>query len=170
LVDPTIKLFPADKNYILKEAQVSLKDVLIEKTAFRVLHAYRSHYNPLGIVDEFILTLENYTFESNPVLEGLYFDLAVYYRFQNADNQLELLFDGDSHFKKYSKDWEEAYLQWIDELCSNYYFIKTLIGATVFYPGPQAEVLLHSRIGAFLNKHFKLKIYKHRGIHEMSVA
>ena len=170
MVDPAIKLFPADKNYILKEAQAGLKDKLIEKTAFRVLEAYQAHYNPLGLVDEFIVVLENYRFESNPVLEGLYYDLAGYYRFQNADNQLELLFDGDSHYKKFSKEWEEAYLNWIDELFTSYNFIKTLIGATVFYPGPQAEILLQSRIGSYLNKHFKLKIYKHKGIQEISAA
>lgn len=170
MVDPTIKLFPADKNYILKEAQASLKDTLLEQASVQIIQAYRQHYNPLGLIDEFILKLEEYTFASNPVLEGLYHDLASYYRFLNAGNQLELLFDGDSHFKKYSIEWEEAFLKWVDDFCSNYNFMKTLIGATVFYPGPQGEIMLQSRIGAYLNKHFQLKIYKYKGIQDISAA
>lgn len=167
MIDPVIKLFPADKNYILKEAQAELKDELIELAAYRIVNVYLKNRNSLGLVDDFITELKEYTFKSNAVLESMYKDLAGYYRFHNANNQLELLFDGDSHFKKFSKQWRKVFLHWIDDFCMKYHFHKALLGATVFYPGVQGEELLESRIRTHLQKHFKLKTTRYRGVRKI---
>ena len=147
-----------------------MRDELLEIAAYRILHAYRLSHNSLGLIDEIILKLDADQFESNRVLEGLYRDLAGYYRYQNADNQLELIFDGETHMNKFSYDWQKTFLKWIDDLCFNYNFLKTLLGATVFYPGPKGEVLLESRVCAYLSKHFNLKVYTYKGIQDISVA
>jgi len=167
LIDPVIKLFPADKNYILKEAQAKLKDELIELAAYRIIDAYLKNRNSLGLVDEFVEQLTAYQFESNAVLESMYKDLAGYYRFHNTDNQLTLLFDGESHFKKFSLDWRKVFLDWIDGFCMKYHFHKALLGAIVFYPGVQGELLLESRIRTHIQKHFNLKTTRYRGVRKI---
>jgi hypothetical protein len=167
LIDPVIKLFPADKNYILKEAQTNLKDELIELAAYRIINAYLTNRNSLGLVDEFVDKLTGYKFESNAALESMYRDMAGYFRYHNADNQLELLFDGESHSKKFSIEWKKIFLNWIDEFCLKDHFHKALLGATVFYPGANGEILLESRIRTHLHKHFNLKTTRYRGVRKI---
>ena len=170
MVDPKIKLFPADKNYILKEAQADLKDELLEIGAYTIVNAYLKNHNSLGLEDDLTSKLNAYQFKSNFVLESLYRDMAGYYRFQNAENQLELLFDGESHYYKFSVEWRKVFLAWISDFCLNFHFQKALLGATVFYPGAQGEELLESRVRVHLSKHFNLKVYKYKGIREFSAA
>lgn len=170
MVNDKVKLFPADKNYILKEVQAEQKSQLLQKAVSQIIIYYNSLHNPLGLQDKLTDELNAYVYRENPVLDGMYHDLAGFYRYQNANNQLDLLFDGLSHQEKFRKEWQETYLAWIEDLCKNYTFIKTLLGATVYYPGPNGGALLESRIRGHINKQFNLKIYKYKGIHEFFAA
>ncbi len=170
LVDKEVKLFAADKNYILKEVQSEQMNLLLPKAVSEIISCYNVFHNPLGLQDELTNKLDSYIYRENPVLNSLYHDLAGFYRYQNADNQLELLFDGLSHREKFIKEWQGTFLHWIQELCMNYTFMKTLLGATVYYPGPRGGLMLESRIRAQLIKQFNLKIYKYKGIHEFFAA
>lgn len=45
------KLFPLDKNYILRQAQSSLEEQLIDRMIFELKRSYTFLYNPLQLMD-----------------------------------------------------------------------------------------------------------------------
>jgi len=158
------RLFPFDKNYILKEAQHLHRPFLLQYTHKKVCRYYFENHNPLGIIDDTIKTIldcENPRVEN---LEYIYDCLAGIYRFKHGETQLEFLFEGQSHFEKYSSEWKAAYKKWIKHFCQYPTFIKAVLEATVFYPEERKSVLAINRLKAFVDDHFDLKIYKYRGI------
>ena len=53
------RLFPYDKNYILKEAQRESKSALLREMVESVKKAYLIRHNPLGLEDDPILKIKN---------------------------------------------------------------------------------------------------------------
>ena len=91
------RLFISDKNYLLKEAQFSQKNYLLQKLIRSVKRIYMEDCNPLGIMDDTILKLKDSKAFGVEFLDRFYFELAGIYRFKYGENQLEFLFDGVSH-------------------------------------------------------------------------
>jgi len=164
------KFFPLDKNYILETAQLIQKDVLVYQLAETVKSNYLIRHNPMGLVDETILKIQNHRLEGLSNLEEFYNQLAGVYRYKYGQIQLDLLFDGRDHLEKYKDDWKEHFTLWVNEFCSNSYFLKTILELTVFFDESSNLELPLKRLNNYITKHLDVKIYKYKGVVEMKVA
>jgi hypothetical protein len=170
VIHPHVKQFPADKNYILKEVQSNLKTELLVLGVQRAISNYLSLFNPLGLKDETVIRIEAYQLDNNHALHEFYLELAAIYRYLNHGNQLELLFDGTSHYQVFASDWKLSFLDSIDQFSKHETFLKAFLGASVFYPGEQGGSMISNRLKSFLNKWFQLKVYKYWGVKDFQVA
>ena len=170
MIHPDLKLFPQDKNYILKEVQVDLKELLLKSAVGQVICDYIAFHNPLGLIDDTIKALGDYRFSNKHALDEFYFDLAAIYRYYNCDNQLELIFEGCSQYEKFATEWETIFKSWINDFCKYPHFLKAVLSATVFYTGSRGAQLISSRFKLYLSKYFHLKVYKYKGIMELKSA
>ncbi|MBK6266449.1 hypothetical protein JKA74_15495 [Marivirga sp. S37H4] len=164
------KFFPFDKNYLLEQAQLEIKNDLLNQLVQMVKEIYLLRYNPLGLMDasvEKILCTENYHLEE---LAELYEQMAGVYRYKFSSNQLELLFDGRDHIEKYEDDWREAFFNWVKEFSKSKNFLKAVLETAIFFPEDRQSQLAFSRLKNFISEQFGLKIYKYRGIVPMKIA
>lgn len=158
------KYFPLDKNYILEKAQFDLQSELIIYLIDFSKKFYLDHKNPLGIEDATIRSIKNHETAYTERLEEFYRNLAGVYRFNYGQNQLEFLFDGTDHSKKYGEDWTATFKEWLVNFCLKPNFLRAVLELTVFYPEGKKAELAENRMKTFINQHFELKIYKYKGI------
>jgi hypothetical protein len=164
------KFFPLDKNYLLEEAQLSLREYLLFTLIEKAKLHYERHHNPLQLRDAFSLKIRNYRPKNSKPLWGFYQSLAGIYRFKFGHNQLELLWDGRSHYEKYQLEWAEIFKQWTDQFCGREQFVQAVLDLTVFLPENRQAQLAENRMNFVMLHFFDLKIHKSRGIVEMKVA
>ena len=164
------KLFPFDKNYILKEVQQQSEDQLLIEMVDYVKGKYQEMFNPLGLEDDTIRKIKRTKRYSLDQLREFYFELAGIYRYHNSDNQLELLFDGSDHYEKYSKDWQAGFAQYIRTFCQHPNFLKAVLEATIFYPKERKAQLACNRMKAFMSQTFEMKLYKNKGLMHIKSA
>ena len=127
------KLFPLDKNYILRQAQSILEEQMLEVMVFELKKSYTQLYNPLMLMDEtFAKILDTYEYPKDR-LRMIYRQLCGIYRFKNRDNQLELLFDGRTHLEKFQEDWSRQLLEWVHELGYHEQYVKTMLRMTLLF-------------------------------------
>lgn len=158
------RLFLLDKNYILKQAQTDLKVELQFKLVDMVKEAYFTYFNPLRLPDEISQQVESFQAIHLSFFDELYDILAGIFRYQIGDNQLELLFDGKSHYEKYLADWEQAFKGYVQEMCLKKNFILAALELTVFHSPDKRIELAQNRMKVAIFDHFELKVYKHKGI------
>lgn len=103
-------------------------------------------------------------------LDGFYHTLAGIYRFKYGQSQLEFLWDGQSHYEKYQRDWTTIFNQWISEFCHHEQFAQAVLDLSVFLPDNRNAQLAENRMHFVMLQFFDLKIHKSRGIVEMKVA
>ena len=163
------KLFKYDKNYILKEAQSSLKDELLLDMVNKVKKHYLIHHNPLNLEDDTIMKIKSCQLYSIDDFDDFYYSIAGIYRFRYGDNQLEILFDGTDHFQNYQDQWKAAFNAWIKEFLKYNNFIKAVLEAAIF-SSDQRCIGIHNRMKYFLINFFGVKVYKYKGIVELNVA
>ncbi|WP_375578746.1 hypothetical protein ABWH96_17220 [Marivirga tractuosa] len=164
------RFFPFDKNYLLENAQMELKDSLLNQMVEIVKDIYLLRYNPLGLKDksiEKILTTTDFNLED---LSTFYDELAGFYRYKYSSNQLELIFDGRDHQAKYKDDWTETLRKWIIDFSKSKHFLKAVLETAIFYPDDKQSQLAYSRLKNYMTDHFGIKIYKHKGIVPMKIA
>ncbi|SMG27520.1 hypothetical protein SAMN05661096_01617 [Marivirga sericea] len=164
------RFFPFDKNYLLQNAQIELKDSLLNQMVEIVKEIYLMRYNPLGLKDksiEKILSTTNYNLEE---LSTFYEELAGFYRYKYSSNQLELLFDGRDHQEKYEEDWSNTLKKWVIEFSKSKNFLKAVLETSIFFPDDKQSQLAYSRLKNYMTDHFGIKIYKHKGIVPMKIA
>ncbi|WP_420388191.1 hypothetical protein [Roseivirga sp.] len=158
------RLFLLDKNYILKQAQSDLRLELQAQLVDLVKAAYFDCFNPLRLPDEVSEQVENFRPVHLSFFDDLYDILAGIYRYQIGDNQLELLFDGSSHYEKYLIDWKETFQGYVRALCQKKNFILAALELTVFHTMENRIELAQNRMKVAIFDHFELKVYKHKGI------
>jgi hypothetical protein len=164
------RFFPFDKNYLLENAQMELKDSLLNQMVEIVKDIYLLRYNPLGLKDksiEKILSTTDYNLEE---LSTFYDELAGLYRYKYSSNQLELLFDGRDHQEKYQDDWSDSLKKWVIEFSKSKNFLKAVLETAIFFPDDKQSQLAYSRLKNYISDHFGIKIYKHKGIVPMKIA
>jgi hypothetical protein len=164
------RFFPFDKNYLLENAQMELKDSLLNQMVEIVKDIYLLRYNPLGLKDksiEKILSTTTYNLEE---LSIFYDELAGFYRYKYSSNQLELLFDGRDHHEKYQDDWSETLKKWIVEFSKSKNFLKAILETAIFHPDNKQSQRAYSRLKNYISDRFGIKIYKHKGIVPMKIA
>jgi hypothetical protein len=164
------KFFPLDKNYVLEEVQLSSQPALLFCLIEKVKQHYELRHNPLQLYDSFSLKIKEYQPKNIKLLDGFYQTLAGIYRFKYGNNQLELLWDGKSHYEKYSREWSETFEQWTEQFCSREQFIQAILDLTVFLPENRQAQLAENRMNFVMLQFFDLKIHKSRGIVAMKVA
>lgn len=169
--DFTRKLFPADKNYILKEVQQRTEKELLTWLVDYVKEYYETLHNPLGLIDNTIETIRSSSFNRTELFREFYNDLAGIYRYKHGEVQLEFLFDGTSHYTKYRSEWKVIFMQWVTQLLHQRVVMRAFLEITVFgiTNKKQLELTLN-RLKLYVEQHFQLKIYKYKGIQSTKVA
>ncbi|MFY0594129.1 hypothetical protein [Roseivirga sp.] len=158
------RLFLLDKNYILKQVQSDLRLRLQNRLIDLIKEGYYTVFNPLRLSDKTTELINSYNGDHQNHFDELYDVVAGIYRFQIGDNQLEFLFDGSSHYDKYVVDWEEAFTNYMNELCTKKNFVLAGLELTVFLKPDNRIELAQNRMKVSIFDHFGLKIYKHKGI------
>lgn len=157
------KLFPLDKNYILRQAQSLQEDQLMELMVFELKKSYTQLYNPLMLMDEtFEKILDTHAYPKDR-LQLIYRQLCGIYRFRNGDNQLELLFDGRTHIDKFKEDWSAELIRWCQELGRHEQYVKTMLRMTILFDSESRAEWSENHCKAFINQYFDLKIVKRKG-------
>ncbi len=164
------RLFTYDKNYLLKEAQFSQKNYLLQKLIRSVKRIYLEDYNPLGIMDDTILKLKDSKAFGVEFLDLFYFELAGIYRFKYGENQLEFLFDGVSHQEKFKEDWNQTFQEWTKDFCNHRHFIRAILEGAFLNPTPMAHKHIEIRLKIFLEQYFELKVFIYHGIKKTKTA
>lgn len=164
------KLFTLDKNYILKEAQVKLRARLLRQLVDDVVTTYLERYNPLGLVDETILSIQGNPDTDIDYLDSFYYELAGIYRLRYGENQLEFLFDGSSHYIKYQQEWQRKFRKWTKEFFNHKHFLRAVLEGSILSPEEQTQKRVQVRLKLFLEQHFNLRVYKYRGIRKLKIA
>ena len=158
------RLFLLDKNYILKQAQQDLRLELQAMLVEKIKDGYFAHYNPLRLQDETTELVEAFQPIHLSLFDELYDILSGIYRFKIGDNQLELLFDGRSHYDMYLEDWKAEFLKYVDQLCTRQNFIIAGLELSVYYDPQKRSELAQNRMKLCIYNHFGLKLYKYKGI------
>ena len=160
------KYFLQDKNYILKGAQMDLREDLISHLIDTTKDYYQQMYNPLGLMDDTMVRVAGHSGHDLEAFHDLYEVVSAIYRFRYGSAQLEFLFDGMDHYSKYSDEWSSCFKQWLIELLRYDPFLKTVLQITVFGADGHNRLLAMGRLRNYAFQHFDLKIYKYKGIVE----
>lgn len=163
------RLFLLDKNYILKQAQRDARPEMLRATLKEIKDSYFEQHNPLRLMDTTSKKIDAFDAEALDTLVECYQILAGIYRYHIGHNQLELLFDGSSHYDKYLADWSTAYLEYVKTLCRKRTFLLAALELTVFLGAHQRIELIQNRLKLSIFDHFGLKVYKHKGIRSYQI-
>lgn len=155
------KFFPLDKNYLLEEAQLALRDILLASLVDRVKNEYEARYNPLGICDQYIQKIREYNPGNLKSLSAFYDNLAGIYRYKYGQNQLEFLWDGNDHTLKYQAEWSDFFNKQVATFCKSELFIRAVLDLTVFN---NYSALAENRMNNFMLQVLEVKLHKQRGI------
>jgi hypothetical protein len=159
------KFFPLDKNYILEEAQLSLKQSLLQHMVDFVKVEYLLKNNPLGLADGPALKIQSHTNTDFRHLEEFYVSLMGIFRYRfYCDNQLEFLFDGKDAFEKYKVEWSAQFKTWTKAFCRHPNFLRAVLDLTVFYPTNSPVLMFDTRMQVFISQFFDVKIHPQKGI------
>ena len=159
------KFFPTDKNYILEEAQLSLKQNLLQYLVDYVKVEYLLKSNPLGIADDAALKIQSHDNADFRHLEEFYLVLMGVFRYTYySDNQLQFLFDGANDMQKYKREWSNQFRKWTKEFCKHHNFLRAVLDLTVFYPAESPLLMVDNRMQAFVSQFFDIRIHPQRGI------
>ncbi len=162
------RLFLLDKNYLLKQVQKELRLELQALLINQIKEGYFQLFNPLRLPDERSELVDQFQPVHLSYFDDLYEILSGIYRYQIGDNQLELLFDGRSHYDKYLSDWKDAFMAYAMELSTKKNFILAGLELTVFYSPENKIELAKNRMRVAIFDHFGLKVYKYKGIQKFN--
>lgn len=164
------KFFPLDKNYLLEEAQLCLQNALLLVLMDKVKEHYFLRYNPLRLADSVSQDVENFKPDDLSALNTFYQNLAAVYRYKFGENQLEFLWDGNDHNKKYQAEWTDFFNQRTSRFCRQELFLKAVLDVTVFLSEKQDVQLVANKMNHFILREFDVRLDKQRGILAMKVA
>ena len=97
------KYFEQDKNSILRAAQGFVEPQLLKRWVEVAYKTYMLLENPLGLEDAFIIKLKGIKEYDYEFLQELYEILSAIYRYERGNNQLEIIWDGRSHYEVYAE-------------------------------------------------------------------
>lgn len=157
------KLFPLDKNYILQQAQAAMEAEMMVLMVEEVKVSFTRLFNPLQLQDDTYLQILQQPKFPTMYLQVIYRQLAGIYRFRYGSNQLELLFDGKSHFEKYQEDWSDCLRHWLRKLGQEEAYVKAMLRMTLLYDSPSRAQFAENRCKSLINDFFGLLIIKRKG-------
>lgn len=150
------------------DVQACQQEVLMKYLVDFVKQYYQLHYNPLGLIDDIILEINKEKTYPMEAFEEFYHDLSAVYRYKHGEVQLEILFDGSTHFEKYTAEWIAYFKQNIMAFCANKYFLRAVLDISVFHHLDRVAYLAGNRLKYFLDSYYDIKVYKYRGIMEIA--
>lgn len=157
------KLFPLDKNYILQQAQLAMEKEMMTLILAELKQSFICLFNPLQLKDDtYLQILSQQDFPENH-LSLIYRQLAGIYRYRYGSNQLEILFDGKTHFEKYQEDWGICLKKWVYTLGQQETYVKTMLRMTLLYDSPSRASFAENRCKSIINEFFGLSIVKRKG-------
>ncbi len=164
------KLFPLDKNYILRQAQTLLEEELLDLMVYELRIAYTQLYNPLMLMDTtYEKILDTYSYPKERI-RLIYRQLCGIYRYKHGDNQLELLFDGRTHAEKFKEDWTRQFVNWLKELGQHESYVKTMLRLTLIHDTESRAEWSENQCKSFINQYFELRIVKRKGELKLKTA
>lgn len=110
------KYFEQDKNKILRASQGFVEPQLLNKWVEIARTTYKQSENPMGLVDSFMVRIDQITDFDTTFLREFYELLSVIYRYTIGDNQLEIIWDGRSHYEVYAENWSDKFIEWTSQL------------------------------------------------------
>lgn len=129
----------------------------------KTVENYGQYFNPLGLVDDTVREIMDFQLINTESLQGIYENLSAIYRYKYGEAQLEILWDGSTHFDKYSEDWKKAFEQWVGDLTQNKTFIKGVLHLTVFEDDCKNTFFIRNIMKGIINEYFDLKVLKING-------
>jgi predicted DNA-binding protein len=158
------KFFPLDKNYLLEQAQLRLREKLLLRLVDKVKSVYEYKINPLGLTDAFTLKIRTAIPAHLHLLHNFYDTLAAVYRLKHGDNQLQFLWDGTDHSSHYEEAWSEKFEMWTHGFCQHELFIQAVLDLTIFLSDDQPMHMIENRMNHFVLKHLEVKVHKAKGL------
>lgn len=155
------KYFDQDKNHLLKAVQAFSKESLLNVWVKALFTSYNQLHNPMGLEDDFFLSLKEKAGKCKDLLEENHDIIAAIYRLNYGDNQLEFQWDGRSHMDRYDQDWKCKYNEWLSVLCAIKEIQRPLIKYATQGEGFNNDFLKASIRRAILG-HFNLKLKAQR--------
>ncbi|MFY0606612.1 MAG: hypothetical protein JXR10_07850 [Cyclobacteriaceae bacterium] len=155
------KYFDQDKNTILRAAQGFVEPQLLQKWVEIAFDSYMKLENPMGLVDDFILELQSIKVFDTSLLEELYEILTAVYRYEKGDNQLEIIWDGRSHYEVYAENWSSCFEEWTSIFCQKPEVYRAIIKACILKQ-PTNHKFLYYGIRRIILDHFKLQISRNK--------
>lgn len=155
------KYFKQDKNSILRAAQGFVEPQLLKRWIEIALESYMQLENPMGLIDDFILELKSKKEYDVSFLQELYEILSAIYRYKKGDNQLEIIWDGRSHYEVYAENWSIEFESWVKAFCMRPEVYRAIIKACILQQGSNTRFLYYGIRKLILN-HFKLKIGRNK--------
>ena len=132
--------------------------------------SYTFLFNPLQIMDQTYSKIINSKEFPLDRLRLIYRQLCGIYRFRNGNNQLELLFDGRTHFEKFQEDWKVALMDYLTQLGQHEQYVKTMLRMTLLYDTETRAEWAENNCKSFINQFFDLKIIKRQGELRLKVS
>lgn len=151
------KYFDQDKNSILRAAQGFVEPQLLQRWVEIAFEGYMQMENPMGLVDDFILQLKSVEEYDTTFLQELYEIVSAIYRYERGNNQLEIIWDGRSHYEVYAEAWSETFEEWMKYFCLKPEIYRAIIKACILKQGTNSKFLYYGVRRTILG-HFKLKI------------
>lgn len=161
------RYFSADKNYLLKTVQAFSKHALLEKWAFEAFNGYMQQENPLGLEDDFTLSIKSEIPKGSFILEDIYDIVAAVYRYKHGDNQLSFLWDGRTHMEHYDDEWRTTFHSWVIALCQNKEVYRTIIKAAMADNQTNTDFLAIT-MRRFVLKHFNVRLTRSQRLMTMT--
>lgn len=155
------KYFKQDKNSILRAAQGFVEPQLNKKWVEIALASYMQMENPMGLVDDFILELQSIQKYDTSLLLEFYEILAAIYRYKKGDNQLEIIWDGRSHYEVYAEDWSIAFEEWVRRLSLEPEVYRAIIKACILKQNANNKFLFYGIKRCILNE-FEVKLTRNK--------
>lgn len=153
------RYFYQDKNHILRQAQHESQDEFLYAAVKLTLKNFLLIENPMGLKDDFIVSLTTKKFFNLEFLTEFYEVASAIYRYKFGNPQLEILWDGSSHFEHYRSEWQSTFLNWVKELSQNKSFTRIIIKACILFSDEQHPMLKY-QLNRILLSEFRLKLSK----------
>ena len=155
------KYFDQDKNSILRAAQGFVEPQLLNHWIRTAFDTYMQLENPMGLVDDFILELQSVEEYDHTLLKELYEIIAAIYRLKKGDNQLEIIWDGRSHYEVYAENWSETFDQWTRQFTMKPEIYRAIIKSCILKQ-PTNHKMLYYGIRKVILDAFRLKIGRNK--------
>lgn len=157
------RFFDQDKNYLLKEAQTILKPALLKLAVEEVKSVFLLVENPMGLIDDLILSIQEEKRPDTEILDEFYDLLAAVYRLIHGNNQLEFLWDGSSHLEHYQNEWKRTFIKWMRLLSNQKAFRRVVIKACILQKN-QRHPMLKPHLMRCLFQQFEVTVDKNKNL------